>query len=373
MATNSNKQPEHDQYGQGMKSLFRSFKIAFVAMVSVISVVVVWFFTFEGYFTVSQNENVIHLRFGEVIAVHEEGAHWSFGLTDELVHIPTNIQRISITSYMRKGIELQDEVNLRPLTPGIDGYLITGDENIVHTSWKVEYRITNPQNYYLNTLVPRDASRADDVLIDKLYHRSVGTRGPKTILTSLFENVVVRVTAGQEVQNTLYSTNNYVALVKNELIKVLNQQKYKLGIAVENIILDAKIPPAGTKAAFEDVLKAAQERSTSQHDALAYKVNVENETLSASSQIKSEGDVYRIKIVSEVKAESIYFEKIYEEYKKNPETILISLYNDSLGNALASARDRILIRSKDKGNQEVRVKLNRRPKTPNRNSQTEVN
>jgi len=356
-----------------MKSLFRSFKIAFVAMVVVISAIVVWFFTFEGYFTVVPNENVIHLRFGEVIAVHEDGAHWSFGLTDELIHIPTNLQRISVDSYMRKGNGLQEQENVSPLKPGVDGYLITGDENIVHTSWEVEYRIVDPKRYYLNTLVPRDATRADEVLVDELNNRKVGTRGPKTILKALFENVVVKVTAGQEVQNTLYSTNRYVAQVKSELIKSLRQQKYNIGVAVENVNLDSKAPPAGTKAAFEDVLQAAQQRSSSQQEALAYKVNVENETLSASSRIKSDAETYRIKVVSEVRAENTYFEKILEEYKKNPDTILISLYNDTLGEALAKSRARFMIRSKENGGQEVRLKLNRRPEKSKRNSEGGAN
>lgn len=372
MKNDINNHLDQDQYGSGIKALFRSFKLAFIALVIIISTIVVWFFTFEGYFTVAPNENVIHLRFGKLIAVHEDGAHWSFGLTDELIHVPTNLQRLTINSFMRADNPLQKGENLSPLIPGVDGYLLTGDENIIHTSWKVEYRIVNPKAYYLNTSTPRNIELADDVLFDKLNNRKVGTRGPKTILKSIFENVIVSVTSTQNVQNTLYNTNAYVALVKAEFIKALNKQKYNLGVEVGNVILESNTPPAGTKAAFEDVLNAAQERSSLLHEALTYKVNVENKTISEASRIKSNADAYRIKMVSEVKSESIYFKKIYEQYKKNPKTILIALYNDVLGDALAKSRTKFLIKTNENGEQEIRLQLNKRPKKSPKNKEQEV-
>jgi regulator of protease activity HflC (stomatin/prohibitin superfamily) len=91
-------------------------------------------------------------------------------------------------------------------------------------------------------------------------------------------------------------------------------------------------------------------------------VTVEGEAESDASRIVADAKVYRIEIVSNIEAEQIYFKKILEEYKKNPKTVLISLYSDTISNLLESVKEKYILPESTDGSHEVRIMLNPEPK-----------
>ena len=355
MTRKSERTDTAEEFGPGVAALLKCVNYLFIAGFFTVVVCVLWVLSAGGYYTVQPNETVIQLRFGRVIARYDDGAHWFFAPTDELVRIPTNLRQLSVTTF--SSAEGTPESISKGLLPGVDGYLLTGDENIIQNSWKIEYRIARPMKYYRNTLVPADLSREDEELFDRKNNRSVGPRGPRTVIRNILENVLVEETAYQNVQDTLYTTRDYVARVKKSFVSALSELKYDIGVEIENVILISRTPPKETKQAFEDVLNAAQERSSELNSALAYRVKQENAALSEASEIKSAAESAKVRMVSEARSQSIYFNSIYEEYKKHPETILISLYNQAVEDAVSGTEQSFILR--DNPHQELRLILNK--------------
>ena len=70
---------------------------------------------------------------------------------------------------------------------------------------------------------------------------------------------------------------------------------------------------------------------------------------------------YKERVVSEVVADKVYFTKLLQEYKKNPKSVLVSLYSTTLADALAQSKDKYAIGINPGLRQEVRLKLNPEP------------
>ena len=91
-------------------------------------------------------------------------------------------------------------------------------------------------------------------------------------------------------------------------------------------------------------------------------MTVEGEAESDASRIIADAKVYRTEIVANIEAEQIYFKKILEEYKKNPKTVLISLYSDTISNLLENVKEKYILPESADGSHEVRIMLNPEPR-----------
>jgi membrane protease subunit HflK len=136
------------------EALGSSFKIVKLLMVAL----VVAFFA-SGIFTVRPNQIAIKLRFGKPEGLGADqllkpGLHWKFpSPIDEIVYVPVGESR-TVTSTAgwyfltpeqeAAGQEPEKQPSLRP---GVDGYTLAGDGNIIHARVTLSYRITDPIQY----------------------------------------------------------------------------------------------------------------------------------------------------------------------------------------------------------------------------------
>src|SRR5271167_1761911 len=129
------------------------------AIVKIVMVLMVLAFFGSGFFTVGPQEKAVILRFGKPVGEGQKvllaaGLHWSFPYPiDEVVKIPiTEIQKVS-SSIGWYAVTPEQELsgNLPPpgpsLVPGVDGYVITADRNIIHTRATLYYQVDNPVRY----------------------------------------------------------------------------------------------------------------------------------------------------------------------------------------------------------------------------------
>ena len=121
---------------------------------------------------------------------------------------------------------------------------------------------------------------------------------------------------------------------------------------------DYLVIATGPKLAFDEVIHAGLEKAKMIDEAQAYRVEMENSALSEKSVIQAEAENYSKRIVAEVQAESIYFDRINTEYQRNPKTVLVALYNNVLSDVLGDVKDKYIIHKSTRGNQEVRLKIN---------------
>ncbi|MBR7119693.1 MAG: hypothetical protein IKC77_05790 [Lentisphaeria bacterium] len=325
------------RYESGLASLVKSLKWAFGLLLVAIIGMLIYFFTWGGYFSVEPQQAVIVLRFGKVLEpCYTSGGHWFLPYpVNRFVRIQTNQQFFKVDFIAPSAREGE----FAPaLTPGLEDYLITGDANIVHTSWTVGYRIANPVKYYTTLatpLRPVDAGRVtpDPVVTDADGFK--GSRGPQTMLKNSFRSAVIQATGMFKVDELLASgQGRYSEQVQRIFTQLVEQAD--CGIVVENVTLNRIYPPGPTRQAFEAVTAASTTQSTLRNQAETYRVEAENDTLAKEAELLAAARTYRNQLGATIKAETKYFNSINEEYQKSASrsTVLMALYTAALSEAM---------------------------------------
>ena len=89
-------------------------------------------------------------------------------------------------------------------------------------------------------------------------------------------------------------------------------------------------PPEQVQAAFDDVLKAGQERERAKNEAQAYANDVIPRAVGAASRLKEESQAYRERIVAQAEGDAQRFKAVLPEYQKAPQVTRDRMYLDAM-------------------------------------------
>lgn len=356
---NENQEPVRNgsvgqgRFDAGVNSLLKALRMAFGGLILVILGMLVYFIGFDSAFQVLPQEAVIAMRFGKIIDVYDSGWQWFMPYpVTSYVRIPVS-QRTMSVDFNAAELGGQAPGQMPLLIPGRDKYLITADKNIVHASWGLTYKITDPRKYYTNLATPKDPMGADELVFDSK-GRPNGRRGPETTLRNLLTNAVINVTCQVTVDEVLYASSDYVSRVKAQLASSLDI--LDSGIEIESLILQQSGVPLAVKPAFDAAQAAKAAQATQLEAATSYSDNLAYSTEAECSAIISAAENYRLEVVKSIAADAQYFKKINEACKDNAKAVLIPLYYDAVGEVIKTSKDKFLLGT---GNEhEVRMRLN---------------
>jgi regulator of protease activity HflC (stomatin/prohibitin superfamily) len=360
-----NGKNEMNEYGAGMKALVGLVHYCFVVLSALIILLIAWYMTFAGYFTVNPQEAVLVLRFGKITDEFREGWHWTYPYpVCRIIKIPTTKQTIKIKAFWhRPNVNAFNNPSNNqggPLNPAVDGYLLTGDANIIHTEWELVYEINDPTKYYTKVLGTPNPVEEDETVKDPATGKKIGTRGARTILKFLLDESVVGVSSRWNADEALYkNSSEYNRQVLNEFRKKLTTLDMGINADTLEVNLTGKTAPLAVNPAFQKVIESEQEMSKDIQNAREYAVKKENEADAEKSDVIDKAKGYRSRVVSQVESEEIYFKKILDEYRKNRETVILALYTDGITDFLLKVKDKYIIPSGD--GQELRIMLNPEP------------
>ncbi len=140
--------PPPDTQDPAMKSLADALRVSF-RLLSVLMVLFVVLFIATGFKSIQPQEAGIIKVFGRVVDVARPGFvyNWPFPI-GEIQIVPTQEQRIVVDSFWMDETpqdKLKSLSERRPrgegLRPGWDGYLLTGDRNLIHVKIDCTYRV----------------------------------------------------------------------------------------------------------------------------------------------------------------------------------------------------------------------------------------
>jgi membrane protease subunit HflK len=185
--------------------------------------------------------------------------------------------------------------------------MLTEDENIVEIKFAVQYRLNDARAYLFESKNPTEAVvQAAETAVREV----VGKMKMDSALAEERDQIAPRVRA----------------LMQNIL------DRYKVGIEVVGINLQqgGVRPPEQVQAAFDDVLKAGQERERAKNEAQAYANDVVPRAVGAASRLKEESQAYRERIVAQAEGDSQRFKAILPEYQKAPQVTRDRMYLDAM-------------------------------------------
>lgn len=383
---------EQETAGQGARSVMKTLQYLFAALRVIIVLGIILIF-FQGVFYVRDYEKAMLFRFGQLAAkdgsnVLESGRlYWAWPYPIDVVKRIPAFRPVSIASehfwprqekVTMEGEESASIETASGLAPGKDGYLLTGDANIIHATWNVTYQITDAENYYMDFYSGDEEMEGDTI---------VSSQAAEKIVKYCLDNVVLKEIAQWSVEDVIRLSRQSQRMATAEenaseeegerppqrtFISDVVEEKlrteiadFNLGIDIQKVSLTNMQPPVVTANAFQEVLEAAQEYERAREQAETYKNERINSAEGKAATITAEAEAYKKRVVSSVKADRDYFLKVLEEYQDNPETMLVAVYTDTVRTVLNNVRERYIINSREEGKQEIRIQLGKQPDDDN--------
>ena len=325
-------------------------------VVKFVMVLLVCLFLASGFFTVQPQERAIIVRLGKPLGEGEKallgpGLHWSFPYPiDEYLKVPiTAVQQTTTTigwyhitpEEVASGADQYSLPVSQPINPLVDGYVLTADKNIIHSSATLTYHISDPISYIFNFA---NASNAVQTALDNALIYSAARFNVDDILT--------RDVAG------------FKEAVRKRIAQSVEDEK--LGIVVEDCTVKSR-PPRQLQDAFKSVLDAEIARGKTLNSARSYENQVTNRASADAQSIVNSADADRVRLVNDVSSQADRFNEILPKFRANPVLFTQQRLMETLGRVLTNAQDKILVSEGTPGNpKEVRLLMNRempKPKT----------
>ncbi len=363
------EQPLVPETNTGLQYLLRTLHVLFVGLRVLIVVVIIWVLL-GGIFYVKEDEKAMLFRFGKLVSKDgqkvlssEKGRlYWAWPYPiDEVVKVKTE-QPVTVTTEHFWPQEKPEAAtaggsNKGALQVGQDGYVLTGDANIVHMVWSATYQISDLKQYYLGfkgakSRVKRQAGPG----------QSTEGAGVKAVVEDVLGNAVIKEVGRWPVKDVILTSQGGQGSPEALAGAVERRVKRQLadidaGVEIQSISLREWRPPAAVDDAFSEINRAAQANQRLLDQAGQYKEEKLAAAKARKSEILAEARAYKTRTLESVKAEADYFQDILEKYNKRPQTTLIALYTDTLRRVLQQTESEYVIHTRQTGEQEVRLRL----------------
>ncbi|MCF7669790.1 MAG: protease modulator HflK [Verrucomicrobia bacterium] len=334
----------------GARALSEALRSSLI-IVKILMAVIVVVFLASGFFMVRPNEKAVVLRFGRPLGTTQEeqllepGPHWAFPYPiDEVVRIPMNQTHTIRSSVGWYAVSPEMEAAGRKpspmpyLRPGVDGYTITADENIVHVRATFNYRITDrgALNYKFRFT------------------------GITNILEDMVDNSILLASAQFAADDIIFRNKSEFTRLVNELVQD-QIRKHELGVVVESSEVETS-PPLIINAAFNEVLNAQQEHSRIVNEAMSYARNITNTAVGEARAVMNSGISHSNQVVQAVASEAKYFLDQLPYYKTNSKLFKERLLINASETVMTNAQDIFYVPvGKDGKSRELRIQLSREP------------
>lgn len=342
---------EPEVLGDGAEALLKTLRLGFFFLRAIILVLLASYI-FSGFFIVKTNEEAFLLRFGSLVGdsrseqVIERGLAWGWPRPiDRVVRIPVKEPK-TVTSTHFWFRETPVSAITKPgntpvsatetLAPGMGGYLLTGDANIVHARWSLVYRVSDPVAYHSNYVAPEE------------------------VIRRLLETSILREVSSSTIDQMLYDPAALRQKVKDRANARINalRETADLGVEVDDIYYIDRTPPRAVLKAFKEVTEAEQEKDRLIGMAAAYKVGQQAEGAQRASRILAEANAWQHGHVDSIKSDADYFAKIKTEYDKAGVAVLLARYVDTIYQVLDQVDAVYIVHgTAGEGNLEVRLNL----------------
>ncbi|MFM1764301.1 MAG: Modulator of FtsH protease HflK [Pseudomonadota bacterium] len=258
--------------------------------------VLIWMGT--GFFIVQEGQQAVITQFGKYKATVGAGFNW---------RLPYPIQKHELVFVTQiRSVDIGRD-NVIKATGLRESAMLTEDENIVEIKFAVQYRLNDARAYLFESKNPTEA------------------------VVQAAETAVREVVGKMKMDSALAEERDQIApRVRTLMQNILD--RYKVGIEVVGINLQqgGVRPPEQVQAAFDDVLKAGQERERAKNEAQAYANDVIPRAVGAASRLKEESQAYRERIVAQAEGDAQRFKAILPEYQNAPQVTRDRMYLDAM-------------------------------------------
>jgi len=252
----------------------------------------------SGFFIVQEGQVAVITQFGKYKGTAQAGFQW---------RIPYPIQNHEIVNVSQlRTFEVGFRGNARnKVLP--EALMLTDDENIVDVQFVVQYRLK--------------ADGAPNYLFK--------TRDPDESVRQAAQTAMREVVGGKSMDFVLYEGRTAVAA---DVLKLMQQilDRYQTGIQVSSVAIQNVQPPEQVLAAFDDAVKAGQDRERQINEGQAYANQVIPMARGQASRMTEQAEGYRAKVIGDATGDAARFTSVLNEYRKAPQVLRERMYLETM-------------------------------------------
>ncbi len=347
----------------GTRALSEAARVAFVIMLGAMAALV-GVYLYQRLFWVQLNEVNIKLRFGRPVKVDgsyimDPGSGYHFLWPgEEVVPVPTNELPLEInTEFMplrRARTEREERLMAeqgispreRPVDVKRDGFLITGDANIVHLRMKVRYAVGGEDTDLLDYAFgfrgpdPEPGEEREDTP-EGLLERFAVQSAIETVGSWTIEDVrqKYRKTPGGA---TIHLQQEIHGRITAELDAYRRANGRSLGIRIEGVELTAPRVPPIVQPAFDAARDAQAQMAQRIHEADNEEQQILARARRRAGRIIRVAEGYATQLVNTAKADAEMLQTLSEAYGESPEAARIlrsTHYHRMIAELFAASED----------------------------------
>ena len=263
-------------------------------------------YVFLGFFTVDASERAVMFRLGVPVDVKAAGLRWHLPLVEDyrIVNL-TEVRKVEI-GYRNSDKNKVDRESL----------MLTDNLNIIDTQFVVQYALNDPELF--------------------LFENRFINIGAEDVVQQVAETAMREVVGENNIDFVLYEGREAVASDAKTLMQEI-LDRYKAGIEIREVAVRNVQPPDQVQAAFEDAIKARQDRDRKINEGEAYANNILPRARGQAARVLEEAEGYKQGIVARANGEADRFRLLAAEYAKAPEVTRRRLYLETMEEVLERA------------------------------------
>ncbi|HRK77645.1 MAG TPA: FtsH protease activity modulator HflK [Thiobacillus sp.] len=258
------------------------------------ALVVVW--VASGFYIIDAGQRGLVLRFGQYVETTEPGPRW---------HLPWPIESrevVNVDQVRTVEVGYRTSVKSKVLKESL---MLTDDENIIDLQFAVQYILKDPKEFLFVNRAPEDS------------------------VLQVAETAMREIVGKNKMDFVLYEGRADIAAQAKVLMQLV-LDRYKTGISISQVTLQNIQPPEQVQAAFDDAVKAGQDRERLKNEAEAYSNDVVPRARGLASRLKEEAEGYKLSVIANAEGEASRFVQIFTEYQKAPQVTRQRMYLDTM-------------------------------------------
>ncbi len=308
---NNSPRPSHQQGPSGPTP--RQSRIGLGVIVA--AGIVLWLAS--GFFIVQEGQVAVVTQFGRYKSTAQAGFQW---------RLPYPIQSNEIVNLSQlRTFEVGFRGNARNrVLP--EALMLTDDENIVDVQFVVQYRLR--------------ADGAPEYLFK--------TKDPDESVRQVAQASMREIVGTRKMDFVLYEGRTAVAIDVQKLMQQI-LDRYQTGVQVSSVAIQNVQPPEQVQAAFDDAVKAGQDRERQVNEGQAYRNQIVPMASGQASRLLEQAEGYRAKVVGNAVGDVARFGSVLTEYRKSPLVIRERMYLETMQQMYANA-SKVLVDTRGSNN-----------------------
>src|SRR5918996_4248325 len=269
----------------------------------------------SGFYIVVEGQRGIVLTFGRFSQETNPGLRW---------RLPWPIQSNEIVNLAQvRTLEVGYRNNVRTKVLR-ESLMLTDDENIVDLQFAVQYLVKDARDYVFNV------------------------RRPDESAMQIAETAMREVIGKSRMDAILYETQIDVANRARDLMQLIHD-RYGTGIQISTVTIQNAQPPEQVQAAFDDAVKAGQDRERQKNEGQAYANDVIPRAKGTAARLQQEADGYRQRVIASADGDASRFKQVLTEYAKAPAVTRERIYIETM-QAVLTSTSKIMMDYRGSGN-----------------------